>query len=53
MSNSIEGVGQHYREPAILGAGDGYYFDSTLPHRFRNLGEEECEIVSVCTPPTF
>ena len=40
-------------ETAILGAGDGYYFDSTLPHRFRNLGEEECEIVSVCTPPTF
>ena len=36
-----------------LGAGDGYYFNSRLPHRFRNLGEEECEIVSACTPPTF
>lgn len=38
---------------AVLSAGDAYYFDSNIPHRFRNPGEEECEIVSVCTPPTF
>ena len=37
----------------VLGPGDGYYFQSRLPHRFRNLGRESCEIVSVCTPPTF
>ncbi len=37
----------------VLGPGDGYYFNSRLPHRFRNLGSEECEIVSTCTPPTF
>ncbi|HRX79517.1 MAG: cupin domain-containing protein [Planctomycetaceae bacterium] len=37
----------------VLGAGDGYYFSSRLPHRFRNLGKEDCEIVSTCTPPTF
>lgn len=37
----------------VLGPGDGYYFNSRLPHRFRNLGPDECEIVSVCTPPTF
>ncbi len=37
----------------VLGAGDGYYFNSRLPHRFRNLADEECEIVSTCTPPTF
>ena len=37
----------------ILGPGDGYYFASELPHRFRNLGKVECEIVSSCTPPTF
>jgi len=37
----------------VLSAGDAYYFDSRLPHRFRNLGEETCEIVSVCTPPSF
>lgn len=38
---------------AVLSAGDAYYFDSNIPHRFRNRGDEECEIVSVCTPPTF
>jgi transcriptional regulator with XRE-family HTH domain len=37
----------------LLGPGDAYYFDSRLPHRFRNLGPEECEIVSACTPPSF
>ncbi len=36
-----------------LGPGDGYYFMSRLPHRFRNNGRQECEIVSCCTPPTF
>jgi transcriptional regulator with XRE-family HTH domain len=37
----------------VLEPGDAYYFDSRLPHRFRNLGEEECEVVSACTPPSF
>jgi transcriptional regulator with XRE-family HTH domain len=37
----------------VLGPGDGYYFNSRIPHRFRNLGTDECEIVSSCTPPTF
>lgn len=37
----------------VLGPGDGYYFSSQLPHRFRNLGKVDCEIVSSCTPPTF
>lgn len=37
----------------VLEAGDAYYFDSRLPHRFRNIGEEECEVVSACTPPSF
>ncbi|ATJ82623.1 cupin domain-containing protein [Halomonas beimenensis] len=36
-----------------LSAGDAYYFDSRLPHRFRNTGDEECVIVSANTPPTF
>jgi len=36
-----------------LGPGDAYYFDSRLPHRFRNPGDEECEIVSACTPASF
>lgn len=43
-------VGEQTR---VLNPGDGYLFDSRLPHRFRNLGEEPCIIVSACTPPTF
>src|SRR3989304_4622051 len=37
----------------VLGAGDAYYFDSRLPHRFRNVGSGVCEVVSACTPPSF
>jgi transcriptional regulator with XRE-family HTH domain len=37
----------------VLGPGDAYYFDSRTPHRFRNLGNEVCEVVSACTPPSF
>jgi transcriptional regulator with XRE-family HTH domain len=34
-----------------LGPGDAYLFDSRLPHRFRNLSDATCVIVSACTPP--
>jgi transcriptional regulator with XRE-family HTH domain len=37
----------------VLGPGEAYYFASQLPHRFRNVGRETCEIISACTPPTF
>ena len=37
----------------VLGVGDAYYFESRLPHRFRNLSEESCELISACTPPSF
>jgi transcriptional regulator with XRE-family HTH domain len=37
----------------VLGPGDAFYFSSSLPHRFRNVGREECEIISAATPPTF
>lgn len=40
-------------EVCILGPGAGYLFNSRLPHRFRNVGTEECEIISACTPPSF
>ncbi|MEM6888430.1 MAG: cupin domain-containing protein [Pseudomonadota bacterium] len=40
-------------EVGVLFPGDGYLFDSRLPHRFRNIAEEDCEIISVCTPPSF
>ncbi len=29
-----------------LEEGDGYYFSSTIPHRFRNTSSEECQIIS-------
>lgn len=40
-------------ETKRLTAGDAYYFDSRLPHRWRNTGTIECVIVSACTPPSF
>ncbi|MCA2012299.1 cupin domain-containing protein [Cereibacter sphaeroides] len=40
-------------ERKILGPGDAYYFDSRLPHRFRQVGPVACVVVSACTPPTF
>ena len=40
-------------ETQILEAGDAYYFDSRVPHRFRNIGEEGAEIVSACSPPAL
>ncbi len=36
-----------------LGPGDAYYFDSRAPHRFRNIGKDEVEVVSACSPPTL
>jgi transcriptional regulator with XRE-family HTH domain len=40
-------------ETRHLGPGDAYYFKSSVPHRFRNVGREECELVSASSPPTF
>src|SRR5450755_4661004 len=40
-------------ESRVLSAGDAYYFKSSVPHRFRNVGREECEIVSASAPPSF
>jgi mannose-6-phosphate isomerase-like protein (cupin superfamily) len=37
----------------LLGPGDAYYFDSRLPHRFRNTGKVPARIVSANTPPTI
>ena len=37
----------------LLGVGDAYYFKSSLPHRFKNPGRDECEIVSASSPPPF
>lgn len=40
-------------ERRILGPGDGYYFESRRPHRFRCVGPVACDVISACTPPTF
>lgn len=37
----------------VLGPGEGYYFESSRPHRFRNVGDDELVIVSANTPPSF
>ncbi|MBL8573025.1 MAG: cupin domain-containing protein [Hyphomicrobiaceae bacterium] len=41
-------VGEQVR---ILKPGDAYLFDSRVPHRFRNVSDRPCEVVSACTPP--
>jgi transcriptional regulator with XRE-family HTH domain len=43
-------VGDHVQ---VLKAGDGYYFDSRQPHRFRNVSDDISQIVSAITPPTY
>ncbi|RYE95788.1 MAG: cupin domain-containing protein, partial [Oxalobacteraceae bacterium] len=37
----------------ILRAGEAYYFESKVPHRFRNTGENDAVIFSANTPATF
>jgi mannose-6-phosphate isomerase-like protein (cupin superfamily) len=37
----------------ILNPGDSYYFDSHLPHRFRNIGTLPARLVSANTPPSI
>jgi len=32
----------------ILKRGDAYYFNSETPHKFRNIGSDECEVISAC-----
>src|SRR5690606_40748225 len=40
-------------ETRILHAGDGYYFDSRIPHVFRNADDDESQVISAVTPPTY
>ncbi len=35
----------------VLSQGDSYYFESTIPHRFHNVGKKRAVIISACTPP--
>ena len=36
-----------------LEKGDSYYFDNNKPHRFRNISDQLCKIVSATTPANF
>jgi transcriptional regulator with XRE-family HTH domain len=38
-------------EVRLLKAGDAYLFDSRTPHRFRNVSDRPCQVISACTPP--
>jgi transcriptional regulator with XRE-family HTH domain len=40
-------------QTTVLRAGDAYYFRSDQPHQFRNSGNEPCELITACTPPSF
>lgn len=40
-------------ERYVLEQGDSVYFDSSIPHRWLNIGDEVAEAVWVITPPTF
>jgi len=37
----------------VLKKGDSIYFNSSVPHAFRNIGKEITEAVWVVTPPSF
>jgi len=37
----------------VLDAGDSFGFSSSLPHRYRNPGPEETEVIWAITPPSF
>lgn len=36
-----------------LAEGDGFFFNSSCPHSYRNVGDTEARILWVNTPPTF
>jgi len=40
-------------EVRVLSEGEAYYIDSQIPHAFRNISDDVCEIVSAATPPNF
>jgi len=37
----------------ILEAGDSVYYDSSIPHRWENIGAKEVRVIWVITPPWF
>lgn len=51
VSGTIEVTVDGRRE--VLHPGDAFYFSSTLPHRWRNVGPAAARMISACAPPTF
>ena len=51
IAGSIELTVSDRRE--VLGPGDGFYFSSALPHRWRNVGRTAARMISACSPPSF
>lgn len=43
-------VGEKVR---VLRSGEAYFFESRIPHRFRNVGTEVCVVVAANTPPSL
>ena len=43
-------VGDEYH---VLGPGDAIYQSSTIPHRSRNIGDDDVIIITAITPPSF
>ncbi|MEO0399565.1 MAG: cupin domain-containing protein [Pseudomonadota bacterium] len=37
----------------VLRSGEAYYFNSEIPHTFKNDGPVACELITACTPPSF
>jgi transcriptional regulator with XRE-family HTH domain len=37
----------------VLGPGEAYFFESRIPHRFRNAGKQKCVVIAAATPPSF
>lgn len=46
-------VSLDHGETLRLMRGDSFYFESSLPHRWRNSGKKETWVLWVNTPPTF
>jgi len=40
-------------EKYILGRGDTLYFESSIPHHFKNVGASEARLICVITPPAL
>lgn len=45
----VEVAGRDYE----LSAGDSCYFDSNMPHRYRNTREQAAEFIVTITPPSY